>query len=256
MSTADLDLALRLADTADAITLPRFRASDLRVTRKPDRTPVTDADTAAEEALRALIAAERPGDAVLGEEGGGDVAGVGRGWVLDPIDGTKNFSRGLPVWATLIGLTVDATVDVGVVSAPALGRRWWAADGQGAWTTDVPGGTPRRITVSGVSDLADAYLSTTDARNLPGDGYRALCQAVWETRAFGDFWQHCLVAEGAIDLAVEPLANPWDLAALVPIVREAGGTLTSLAGAQTFSGGDALTSNTALHRAALATLTS
>ena len=138
----DLELALRLADTADAITLARFRAADLRVTRKPDRTPVTDADTAVEDALRRTIAMERPGDAVLGEERGGAVTDAERGWVLDPIDGTKNFSRGMPAWATLIALSVRGEPTVGVASAPALGRRWWAARGEGAWTSD-PSGTPR-----------------------------------------------------------------------------------------------------------------
>ncbi|MCX6464053.1 MAG: histidinol-phosphatase [Pseudonocardiales bacterium] len=248
---ADLDLALRLADTADAVTLPRFRAADLRVTRKPDRTPVTDADTAAEEALRALIAAERPGDDVLGEEGGGEV-GAGRGWVLDPIDGTKNYSRGLPVWATLIALTVDGEPEVGVVSAPALGRRWWAARGRGAWMADGAG--THRIAVSGVADLADAYLSTTDARGFAGDGYARLAAAVWETRAFGDFWQYCLVAEGAIDVCADPAANPWDLAALVPILAEAGGRLTDLRGEPGFRGGDGLATNGLLHEASLAAL--
>ncbi len=245
---SDLDLALRLADAADAVTLPRFRATDLRVTRKPDRTPVTDADTAAEESLRALIAAERPGDDVLGEEGGGEV-GAGRGWVLDPIDGTKNYSRGLPVWATLIALTVDGEPEVGVVSAPAMGRRWWAARGQGAWVTDGVG--TRRIAVSGVADLADAYLSTTDSRHFAGDGWARLAAAVWETRAFGDFWQYCLVAEGALDGCADPLANPWDLAAVVPIVHEAGGRLTDLRGKPGFRGGDGLATNGLLHDAAV-----
>ncbi|MEJ3656038.1 histidinol-phosphatase [Actinomycetes bacterium KLBMP 9759] len=251
----DLDLALHLADLADAVTLPRFRASDLRVTRKPDRTPVTDADTAAEAALRAAIAEHRPGDDVLGEEEGGTVAESGRGWVLDPIDGTKNFSRGLPVWASLIGLTVDGEPAVGVVSAPALGRRWWAARGEGAWTTDTPGAAPRRITVSGITDLADAYLSTTDLRTFTEQGrrdhYLALTDAVWETRAFGDFWQYCLVAEGVVDVAVDAAANPWDLAALVPLLTEAGGRLTDLTGADGFTGGDGIASNGAVHAAAL-----
>lgn len=247
MPVSDLDLALRLADAADAVTLPRFRAADLRVTRKPDRTPVTDADTAAEEALRALIAAERPGDDVLGEEGGGDV-GAGRGWVLDPIDGTKNYSRGVPVWATLIALTLDGEPEVGVVSAPALGCRWWAARGTGAWASDATG--TRRIGVSGVADLADAYLSTTDARQFAGEGYARLAAAVWETRAFGDFWQYCLVAEGVIDVCADPLANPWDLAAVVPIVHEAGGRLTDLRGKPGFRGGDGLATNGLLHDAA------
>lgn len=249
---SDLELALRMADAADAITLDRFRAADLCVTRKPDRTPVTDADTAVETALRALIAAERPGDAVLGEEEGGSLDGATRGWVLDPIDGTKNFSRGVPVWATLIGLTTSGTATVGVVSAPALGRRWWAAPGAGAWTRDATG--TRRITVSGVTELADAYASTTDARGL-GERWARLGDAVWETRAFGDFWQHCLVAEGAIDLAVDAGASPWDLAALVPIVREAGGRLTSLSGDDGFTGGDGLSTNGHLHEATRKLLT-
>jgi histidinol-phosphatase len=253
---SDLELALHLADTADAITLDRFRAADLRVTRKPDRTPVTDADTAAEDAIRRIISTERPGDAVLGEERGGDVPPSGRGWVLDPIDGTKNFSRGMPVWASLIALAVDGEPVVGVASAPALGRRWWAARGEGAWTTDAPGGQPRRIAVSGVTDLGDAYVSTTDIRTFAELGrrehYLRLLDACWESRAFGDFWQHCLVAEGVIDVAVDVLANTWDLAALMPILVEAGGALTDLGGVATPSGGDGITSNGAVHDAALA----
>lgn len=253
--TADLDLALRLADTADAISLPRFRATDLRITRKPDRTPVTDADIATEDALRALIATERPDDQILGEEGGGEVPTVGRSWVLDPIDGTKNFSRGMPVWGSLVALTDGGVPVVGVASAPALGRRWWAARGLGAWTTDLPGGEPRAISVSEVGEIGDAYLSTTDLRTFAEQGrldrYLALVDAVWETRAFGDFWQHCLVAEGVLDVAVDAAANPWDLAALVPVLAEAGGRLTDLTGADTFAGGDGISSNGALHAAAL-----
>nr|WP_246170987.1 histidinol-phosphatase [Pseudonocardia hierapolitana] len=250
---ADLELALRLADTADAITLARFRAADLRVTRKPDRTPVTDADTAVEDALRSTIAAERGGDAVLGEERGGVVTDAERGWVIDPIDGTKNFSRGVPVWATLIALTVRGEPVVGVASAPALGRRWWAARGEGAWCSDPSG--PRRIAVSGVTELADAYLSTTDIKSFSEigrrDDYLRLVDSCWETRAFGDFWMYCLVAEGVLDIAVDAAANPWDLAALVPILTEAGGTLTDLSGSATFTGGDGLASNGAVHKAAL-----
>jgi len=253
----DLALALRLADVADAITLDRFRAADLRVTRKPDRTPVTDADTATEDALRAVLDNERPGDAVLGEERGGDLPGSGRGWVLDPIDGTKNYSRGVPAWATLIGLTVHGRAVVGVASAPALGRRWWGAHGLGAWTSEN-GGPPRRITVSGVADLADAYLSTTDFRTFSENGdlprWLALADACWETRAFGDFWQYCLVAEGVIDVAVDRAASVWDLAALVPILDEAGGRLTDLDGVATHDGGNALASNGHVHGAALEVL--
>ena len=253
----DLALALRLADVADAITLDRFRAADLRVTRKPDRTPVTDADTATEDALRAVLDNERPGDAVLGEERGGDLPGSGRGWVLDPIDGTKNYSRGVPAWATLIGLTVHGRAVVGIASAPALGRRWWGAHGLGAWTSEN-GGPPRRITVSGVADLADAYLSTTDFRTFSENGdlprWLALADACWETRAFGDFWQYCLVAEGVIDVAVDRAASVWDLAALVPILGEAGGRLTDLDGVATHDGGNALASNGHVHGAALEVL--
>ena len=253
----DLALALRLADVADAITLDRFRAADLRVTRKPDRTPVTDADTATEDALRAVIDSERPGDTVLGEERGGDLPDSGRGWVLDPIDGTKNYSRGVPAWATLIGLTVHGRAVVGIASAPALGRRWWGAHGLGAWTSEN-GGPPRRITVSGVADLADAYLSTTDFRTFSENGdlprWLTLADACWETRAFGDFWQYCLVAEGVIDVAVDRAASVWDLAALVPILDEAGGRLTDLDGVATHDGGNALASNGHLHHAALEVL--
>jgi histidinol-phosphatase len=253
---SDLELALRLADTADAITLDRFRAADLRVTRKPDRTPVTDADTAAEDAIRRTLSAERPDDAVLGEEGGGGMPESGRGWVLDPIDGTKNFSRGMPVWGSLIALAVDGEPVVGVASAPALGRRWWAARGAGAWTTDAPGGPARRIAVSGVTDLADVYVSTTDIQTFAELGrredYLRLVDACWESRAFGDFWQHCLVAEGVLDLAVDVIANTWDLAALQPILVEAGGALTDLAGVATPAGGDGITSNGRVHDAALA----
>ncbi|MBC3193796.1 histidinol-phosphatase [Pseudonocardia sp. C8] len=257
----DLDLALRLADLADAITLPRFRASDLRVTRKPDRTPVTDADTAAEDAIRAALGHERPQDPILGEERGGDVEVRGRGWVVDPIDGTKNFSRGVPAWATLIALVVDGVPTVGVVSAPALHRRWWGSAGAGAWARDLPSGTPRRIAVSGVESVGDAYVSTTDTdtfRSEPGpvgrDGWLALTEACWESRAFGDFWQHVLVAEGVIDVAVEPVANPWDLAAPAAVVAEAGGRLTDLAGHPTYAGGHALTSNGLLHDGVLEVL--
>ncbi|GEL19722.1 inositol monophosphatase family protein [Pseudonocardia asaccharolytica] len=252
---ADLSLALRLADIADATTLPRFRATDLRVTRKPDRTPVTDADTATEDALRAELATRRPGDGVLGEERGGDVPESGRGWLLDPIDGTKNFSRGLPVWASLIALTMHGKPVIGVASAPGLGRRWWASAGAGAWTTDTPGAEPRRLAVSGVAELGDVYVSTTDPdvfrKHGTFDSWLALTDRCWETRAFGDFWQHCLVAEGLLDLAVEPEASSWDLAALQVIIEEAGGRFSDLTGAATFAGGDAMSSNGLVHDAAL-----
>lgn len=254
--TDDLALALALAATADAITQARVSATDLRVQRKPDRTPVTDADLAVEDAIRAALAEHRPGDAVVGEERGGTVTGA-RTWVLDPIDGTKNFLRGVPAWATLIALVVDGRPEVGVVSAPALGRRWWAARRAGAHASD-PDGTERAIAVSGVADLADAYVSTTHlgtwVTHRSRDAYLALVDACWENRAFGDFWQHCLVAEGAIDLAAEPVVNTWDVAAVQVIVEEAGGRFTDLSGAARHDGGTALSSNGLLHEAALSYL--
>ncbi|MGH3516935.1 MAG: histidinol-phosphatase [Haloechinothrix sp.] len=251
----DCDLALRLADAADEITVSRFQAHDLRVSSKPDRTPVTDADTAVEDAIRAVIAESRPDDAIAGEERGGydDDALTGRIWVLDPIDGTKNFLRGVPVWATLIALVADGVPVVGVVSAPALGKRWWAYSGGGAYTNDGAG--KRRISVSGVGALSDAYLSTTNLATWTEfhsqRAYLALVDACWENRAFGDFWQHCLVAEGAIDLAAEPIVNPWDVAPMQVLITEAGGRFTDLAGAQRFDGGNALSSNGALHDSVL-----
>lgn len=255
----DLSLALRLADAADAVTLGRFRAEDLHVDTKPDRTPVTDADVACEDTVRAVVAAEAPGDGVLGEERGAEGPGAGsaRTWVIDPIDGTKNFSRGIPVWASLIALVDEGRPVVGVVSAPALGRRWWAAEDVGAFTRDPARGVEQgRLAVSGVGDLADAYASTTDLdhwRHLDRqDRYLALVAACWESRAFGDFWQHCLVAEGLLDLAVEPEAGAWDLAALQVLVEQAGGRFTDLGGTARHDGGSGLSSNGLVHDAALA----
>ncbi len=257
--TADLRLGLRMADAADAITLARFGAADLVVEAKPDLTPVSDADRAVEEAVRAMLSRERPGDAVSGEEFGSAGAGSRR-WVVDPIDGTKNFVRGVPVWASLIALIDGDEAVVGVVSAPALGRRWWAARGQGAWTTvgPVAGGTggPRRLAVSRVSTLADASLSYASLAGWSHLGRRdrflALMDAVWRTRAYGDFWSYMLVAEGAVDLAAEPELSLWDMAALAPIVTEAGGRFTGLNGVDGVREGNAAASNGLLHEALLA----
>ncbi len=256
---ADLALAMELAELADGITATRFRAADLRVARKPDRTPVTDADTAAEDAMRRVLAARRPADAVLGEERGGPDADSGRAWVLDPVDGTKNFSRGMPVWATLIALVDGGRPVVGVVSAPALGRRWWASAGAGAHASD-PDGTVRRLTVSGVAALEDACLSTTELSTWAEldalDRYLTLSARCWVSRAWGDFWQHMLVAEGAIDLAVDGEANPWDLAAVQVVVTEAGGRFSDLNGVERYDGGSGLSSNGVLHDEALELLRS
>jgi histidinol-phosphatase len=247
----DLQFALELADAADAITTARFRSGDLVVDRKPDRTPVTDADLAVEKAIRAAVAEHRPADSVLGEEEGGEL-GAGRTWVVDPIDGTKNFLRGGSVWATLIALVDGGEPVVAVVSAPAMRRRWHAAAGTGAWLGE------RRLRVSAVGSLDDAWLSTTDlgswAEYHSQQAYLDLVTACWESRAYGDFWQHCLVAEGVIDLAAEPVANSWDLAAVQLLVTEAGGRFTDLTGTPGFAGGSALATNTLVHDAALAVL--
>ena len=251
---ADLAFALSLADDADALTLARFRARDLRVETKPDLTPVTEADRAVEHALRERVERERPGEAFLGEETGGD---DDSGWIVDPIDGTKNYVRGVPVWATLIALAVDDEVVLGVVSAPQLQRRWWASTGQGAWTgKSLLKAT--RCQVSDVRRLEDASLSYSslsgwDERDRLDD-FISLSRRCWRTRAYGDFWSYMLVAEGAVDLAAEPDLEVYDMAALDVIVREAGGTFTSLAGTPGPTGGNALASNGRLHDAALAYL--
>lgn len=252
----DLALALSLADTADALTLARFRAGDLRVDSKPDRTPVTDADVATERAVRVTLERECPDDTVLGEEEGGSVEGK-RVWVVDPIDGTKNFSRGVPVWATLIALVEHGRPTVGVVSAPALGCRWWAEQGKGAWLRRGEA-DPVRLEVSGVQDVEDAYLSTTDVCTWTTfhsrEAYLRLADACWENRAYGDFLQHCMVAEGVIDIAAEPIVAPWDVAAVRVVVEEAGGLCTGLDGTDILRNTGALSANPRLHSAAAALL--
>lgn len=255
---SDLALALRMADAADAVSVDRFRATDLVVTTKPDRTPVTDADQAVERTLRDLLESERPGDAILGEEYGTEGTGSRR-WILDPIDGTANFLRGVPVWATLIALAVDDVPVVGVVSAPALGKRWWAARGEGAHTSDrLTGEADRRLAVSRVRDLADASLSYNSLKGwdefhrLPS--LVALSRDVWRTRAYGEMWSYMMVAEGQLDVAAEFDLQPYDMAALVPIVEEAGGRFTSVDGAPGPWEGSALATNGTLHDAVLARL--
>jgi histidinol-phosphatase len=247
----DLAFAFELADLADAITLERYLADDLVVETKPDRSPVTEADRAVEQALRKRIGEEHPGHSVVGEEFGADQPG-GTRWILDPIDGTKNYLRGVPVWATLIGLERDGAVVAGVVSAPALHRRWWAARGEGSFVNG------RRIRVSRVTDLSDAVLSYASLGSWEqhglGEQFLTLARACWRTRAFGDFWSHMLVAEGAADLAVEPEVNLWDLAAPQVIVEEAGGRFTDLGGTPTPAGGSVVSTNGLLHDRVLATL--
>jgi histidinol-phosphatase len=257
MSRDDLTLALTLADRADALTAARFGALDLRVDTTPDLTPVTDADRAVETDLRETLARERPDDGVVGEEFGGTTSFSGRQWVIDPIDGTKNFVRGVPVWASLIALLEDGVPVVGAVSAPALQRRWWAARGRGAFVA-VDGAPPRRLSVSSVADLGSASLSFSSLTGWAQLGVRErfidLTDAVWRVRAFGDFLSYCLVAEGAVDIAAEPEVSVWDLAALDILVREAGGTLTGLDGTGGPHQGSAVATNGALHQRVLDSL--
>jgi histidinol-phosphatase len=254
MSQDDLALALALADRADAVTSARFGALDLRIDTKPDLTPVTDADHTVETGVREALSRERPGDGVLGEEFGGTTAFSGRQWVVDPIDGTKNFVRGVPVWASLIALLEDGVPSIGVVSAPALQRRWWAARGRGAFVA-VNGAPPRRLSVSSVADLSSASLSFSSLSGWAQRGLRDrfldLTDAVWRVRAFGDFLSYCLVAEGAVDIAAEPEVSVWDLAPLDILVREAGGTLTGLDGAAGPHSGSAVATNGLLQQRVL-----
>lgn len=245
---------------ADGLAMARFGATDLVVDTKPDLTPVTEADRAVEQALRRRIGAERPGHSVLGEEMGGDDspgAPSGWRWVLDPIDGTKNYVRGVPVWATLIALQHGGEGVLGVVSAPALGRRWWAARGEGAWAA-APGGAAARARVSAVAAVDDAFLSYDSAAGFEAHGlgppFLGLVRRCWRTRGYGDFWSHVLVAEGAVDIAVEPEVAVWDVAPLQVIVEEAGGRFTDLAGRARPDGGSAVSTNGILHDQALVAL--
>jgi len=242
---ADLRFAHELADSADAVTLPRFQALDLRVETKPDLSPVSDADRAGEEAIRELVARSRRGEGVFGEELGDD--GTGVRWIVDPIDGTRNFVRGVPVWGTLLALERDGRVDCAVVSAPALGRRWWATRGGGAWA----GG--RRVRVSEVARLEDAVASTTSAAAMPR-GWQSVAARVWTDRGFGDFWQYCLLAEGAVDVATDATLELWDYAAIALLVAEAGGICSTFAGGAPEPGHGFLATNSALHDEVLALL--
>ncbi|WP_127358996.1 histidinol-phosphatase [Actinacidiphila soli] len=249
----DLRLAHILADAADAATMDRFKALDLKVETKPDMTPVSEADKRAEELIRGQLGRARPRDAVLGEEYGTQGTGPRR-WIIDPIDGTKNYVRGVPVWATLIALNVrgdsgDEGV-VGVVSAPALGRRWWAAKGTGAFTgRSLSSAT--RLHVSSVRNLEDASFAYSSLSGWEEqgrlDGFLDLTRKVWRTRGYGDFWPYMMVAEGSVDICAEPELSLWDMAANEVIVREAGGRFTSLDGIPGPYGGNAAASNGLLH---------
>ena len=266
----DLALAHALADLADAITLDRYQAQDLVITNKPDNTPVTDADRAVETAIREALATHRPTDGLVGEEFGSDKGTSGRYWVIDPIDGTKNFMRGVPTWATLIALvSVDASgaeeVVVGIASAPALARRWSAAKGHGAFVRFNSGNNDelledfdsasidKKMSVSKVKELSDASISYSDFVGW-GDRlepFQKMLANAWRSRGIGDFWSHMLVAEGAVDVAIEPSLAVWDMAALDIIVREAGGTFTNTAGQNGPFGGSGVSTNGLLHNAVI-----
>jgi len=250
---ADLDLALRLADAADAASMSRFDAVDLDVRLKADASHVTEADLATERALRDLLEAERPGDGVFGEEYGvtGDSA---RQWIIDPIDGTANYLKGIPMWTTLIALAIDGVPRVGVASQPAIGRRWWAASGLGAWT-NTPAGETKRLAVSTVDTIADSSVSFQsigqwrDAGKL--DALERLTSSVWRDRGYGDAWPYMLLAEGRLEFVAEFGVKEYDIAALVPIVTEAGGKFTSFEGNDSLSDLSSLATNRVLHSAYL-----
>jgi histidinol-phosphatase len=253
-----LDLALELADLADEITVARFRADDLVVTTKPDLTPVSEADHAVERTIRERLG-DSTGHAVLGEEfgsepGSGAAADAEFRWIIDPIDGTKSYVRGIPIWATLIGLEHAGEVVVGVVSAPALQTRWWAGKGMGAYRNG------HRISVSSIASLDDAQLSfawdTKERYEADGIGDKmlALAHRCWRTRGLGDFWQHMLVAEGAVDISLDPIVSLWDIAALIPIIEEAGGRWTTVNGESDLDAESFVCTNGLLHDAALAAL--
>ena len=251
----DLALALAAAANADLVSLDRFKALDLVVSTKPDNTPVTDADQAVERIIRKTIEASRPTDQIFGEEMGSSSSETGpqsgRQWIIDPIDGTAGFSRGIPIWGTLIALAIEGHPVVGVVSAPALGQRWWGGKGVGAWTQRSRGKEATALAVSNVRNLSDATFSYNSMVGWLDDGraeaLTSLVQSVWRARAIGDFWSYMLVAEGALDIAGEADLQPYDMAALVPIVEEAGGRFSSLDGHDGIWDGTALATNSLLH---------
>ncbi len=251
--SADLALALRLADAADAESLPRFDASDLKISTKADSTHVTDADLATERAIRTMLAAERPADGILGEEFGSE-GDARRQWIIDPIDGTAHFLRGVPLWGTMISLAVDGVPRVGAVSMPALGRRWWAATGTGAWTATDAG--PRRIGTSSVASLDDAAVSFQSITQWVDAGRLSallrLADRVWRDRGYGDVYSYMMLAEGRLEMVAEFDVKEYDIAAAVTIVREAGGAFTSFDGTESISDRSALATNGILHEAFLA----
>ena len=236
--------ALELADAADRIAMRHFRRRP-RVDRKPDRTYVTQADTAIELELRARIEKKYPAHGVLAEEYGDRSSNQETRWIIDPIDATHSYLRGVPAFATLIALERAGVLEVGVISAPAMSERWHAVRGGGAWSGK------RRLRVSQVGQLEDAqvFYASRTAFAAAGKqrGFDAVVQAAWRDRGFGDFWGYALVAEGAGEAMFEPELYSWDLAAPLILVEEAGGRLTDFTGKRTYAGGNALASNGLLH---------
>lgn len=252
----DLDLAIELASIADEISLKRYRALDLHVENKPDLSPVTDADRSIELAIKKHLTQIAPGDAVIGEEFG-SAGEASRTWIIDPIDGTANFMRGVPVWATLICLAIDGKPTVSVVSAPALGRRWWAAPELGSFTKDIDGQI-RSLKVSAISELQNSSLSYNNLQLWDQAGMlpdlTQLSRKIWRTRAYGDFWSYMLLAEGALDVVAEHDLKIYDIAALVPIVEQAGGRFTAMDGELTIESSSVLATNSRLHELVLSEL--
>jgi histidinol-phosphatase len=242
MSDDDLRFAHALADAADAVTTARFRALDLRVDTKPDLTPVSEADRRAEEVIRDAVRASDRGEGVLGEEFGDDGGDVK--WIVDPIDGTTNYVRGVPIWATLLALEREGVVELGLVSAPALGRRWWAVRGEGAFADGV------RCHVSAIAEVENAAVSTTSARRMPA-GWRTIVARAWSNRGLGDFWQHCLVAEGSLEIACDSVMAIWDYSAPRLLVEEAGGRCTTFTGEAPAEGKSFVATNGVLHEEAV-----
>lgn len=264
---ADLELIRRIGKRADQVSMARFLAQDLVIETKPDATPVTDADKATEKSIREILEVERPNDGILGEEFGSDITNKSRYWVIDPIDGTKSFLRGLPVWSTLIALIEvndsNHEVVVGLVSSPALSRTWFATKGGGAYTTfdsvhDLSKGQPRRISVSKVNEIKNAHVGYSDfvGFNDRLNGFQSIINEAWRTRAVGDFWSHMLVAEGVMDVAIEPSLALWDMAPLDIVVREAGGSFSDLSGVDGPFGKSGLSTNGVLKNTVIQRLNS
>ncbi len=252
-----LALATAACDEADGIARSTFRR-DLEISTKPDRTFVTQADQAIERAIRSRIHAAYPDHGLVGEEYGTEAADAATRWYIDPIDGTHNFIRGVPLFGTLLAVERDGELQAAVISAPALRERWWARRGGGAWAQGADDAAPRRIRVSGVASLDDAQVLYGSGHDIDASGlapgFRALLGAVWRERGFGDFWGYALLAEGAAEAMVEVDLSSWDAAAPTVLIEEAGGRVTDFAGDRAIDSGTFLATNGLLHDEVLARL--